>query len=222
MTLPDSAFQAQNYEGVDMGGCVVLLVEVTKPQSGESSLTGSLVRGTRCQVLDWYARRHSPVVRGIYAADLLSLLDAIGQGNLIATAIEEIQAGMMSARQLPERHSSCERLIEHDAGIEARAVCDRVTAPQPRAPAEKLLFLHALAVRELKAGHLSRLWWFDTRDVLPDGLTKGAVDREALVAACEEGVWRIVGGTPVCKRLMDEDRGAGQRENTREWRLMAH
>ena len=47
----------------------------------------------------------------------------------------------MTARQLLERHSSCQRLIEHDAGIDARAVFDGVTAQQPRTPSEKPLFL---------------------------------------------------------------------------------
>ena len=147
---------------------------------------------------------HSRVVRSTYAAELLSLLDAIGQGNLVATAIEEIQSGAMTARQLLERHAECERSIEHDAGIDARAVFDGVTATQPRTPAEKPLFLHALAVREhLEAGHLSRLWWFDTRAMLADGLTKGAVDREALVRVCEQGLWLIEGDAPVCKRLRE-------------------
>ena len=117
-------------------------------------------------------------MRSTYAAELLSLLDAIGQGNLVATAIEEIQSG---ARQLLDRHSSCDRLIEHDAGIDARAVFDGVTAEQPRTPAERPLFLQSLAVREhLESGNLSRLGWFDTRAMLADGLTKGSVDREAL------------------------------------------
>ena len=160
----------------------------------------------RYQVLDWYARKHSRVVRSTYAAELLSLLDAIGQGNLVATAIEEIQAGAMTARQLLARHSSCRRLIEHDAGIDARAVFDGVTATQPRTPAEKPLFLHSLAVREhLEAGHLSRLWWFDTRAMLADGLTKGSVDREALVAVCERGLWLIEGDTPVSKELKNDE-----------------
>ena len=156
--------------------------------------------------MGWYARKHSRVVRSTYAAELLSLLDAIGQGNLVATAIEEIQAGAMTARQLLALHSSCRRLIEHDAGIDARAVFDGVTATQPRTPAEKPLFLHSLAVREhLEAGHLSRLWWFDTRAMLADGLTKGSVDREALVAVCERGVWLIEGDTPVSKELKQDE-----------------
>ena len=111
----------------------------------------------------------------------------------------------MTARQLLARHSSCHRLIEHDAGIDARAVFGGVTAIQPRTPAEKPLFLHSLAVREhLESGHVNRLWWFDTRAMLADGLTKGSVDREALVSVCERGVWVIEGDAPVAKELRKE------------------
>ena len=110
----------------------------------------------------------------------------------------------MTARQLLDRHADCRRSIEHDAGIDACAVFDGVTAAQPRTPAEKPLFLHALAVREhLEAGHLSRLWWFDTRAMLADGLTKGAVDREALVKVCEQGLWIIEGDVPIHKQLRE-------------------
>ena len=141
-------------------------------------------------MLDWYSRKHSRAVRSTYAAELLSLLDALGQGDLVATAIDEIQTGAMSARQLLDRHSDCQRSIEHDAGIEAKSVFDGINAEQPRTPAEKPLFLHALAVREhLESGNLRRLWWFDTWAMLADGLTKGSVDREALVRVCEQGMW---------------------------------
>ena len=40
--------------------------------------------------------------------------------------------------------------------------------------------------------------------MLADGLTKGSVDREALVAVCERGVWVIEGDAPVAKELRKE------------------
>ena len=135
MTLSDSAFKAQDYQGLVMRGCIVLLAEVTNPNSGDSSHAGDYGREVRCQVLDWYARKHPRVVRSTCAAELLSLLDAIGQGNLVATAIEEVQSGAMTARQLLDRHAECKRSIEHDAGIDARAVfdgCLLYTSPSPR------------------------------------------------------------------------------------------
>ena len=202
MTLSDSAFKAQDYQGLVMRGCIVLLAETSEPSSGTS--VPALVTGqeVRCQVLDWYSRKHSRVVRSTYAAELLSLLDAVGQGNLIATAIDEVQRGAATARQLLDRHAECRRAVEHDAAVDAKAVFDGVTAEQPKTPAEKPLFLHALAMREyLESGHVDRLWWFDTLAMLADGMTKGSVEREALIKVCEQGSWQIVGLQPVYKQL---------------------
>ena len=179
--------------------------------SGRAAMTLAGGSIPRCYTRFWIGtRKHPRVVRSTCAAELLSLLDAVGQGNLIATAIDEVQHGAATARQHQERQDECHISVWHEVAVDAKAVFDGVTAEQPKTPAEKPLFLHALAVREhLEAGHLSRLWWFDTRAMLPDGFTKGSVDREALVSVCEQGVWRIVGDTPVCKRRKDEDKGAG-------------
>ena len=156
----------------------------------------------KCQVLDWYSRKHSRVVSSTYAAELLSLLDAVGQGNFIATAMDEIQSGAATARQLLERHCSASRAFQHDAAVDAKAVFDGVTAEQPNTPAEKPLFLNALAMREyLESGHVDRLWWLDTLAMLADGMTKGSVEREALIAVCQLGIWKIVGLQPVFKQL---------------------
>ena len=35
------------------------------------------------------------------------------------------------------------------------------------------------------------LWWIDTRDMLADGLNKGAVSRKALLEALTCGRWRV-------------------------------
>ena len=92
--------------------------------------------------------------------------------------------------------------MPHDAAVDAKAVFDGVTAEQPKTPAEKPLFLHALAMREyMEAGHVDRLWWLDTLAMLADGMTKGSVEREALIAVCQLGVWKIVGLQPVFKQL---------------------
>ena len=142
------------------------------------------------------------MVRSTYAAELLSLLDAVGQGNLIATDIDEVQSGATTARQLLDRHLECQRSIQHDAAVDAKAVFDGITAEQPKTPAEKPLFLHALAMREyLESGHVDRLWWLGTLAMLADGMTKGSVEREALIKDCHIGLWQIVGLPPVSKRL---------------------
>ena len=85
-------------------------------------------------------------VRSTYAAELLSLLDAVGQGNMVATAMDEIHSGVETATQLLARHTGRQRPIEHDACVDAKAVFDGITAQCPRTPADKPLFLHALNV----------------------------------------------------------------------------
>ena len=106
----------------------------------------------------------------------MSLLDAVGQGNLIATAIDEVQRGAATAKQLLERQSEGRRAVQYDAAVDARAVFDGVTAEQANTPAEKPIFSHALAMREyLESGHVDLLWWFDTLAMLADRMTKGSV-----------------------------------------------
>ena len=121
---------------------------------------------------------------------------------MAAAARHEVQRGAATARQLLERHAECRRVVEHDAAVDAKAVFDGVTAEQPNTPAAKPLFLHALAMREyLESGHVDLLWWLDTLAMLADGMTKGSVEREALIKVCAEGIWKIVGQTPVSKQL---------------------
>ena len=92
----------------------------------------------------------------------------------------KIHSGVETATQLLARHACRQRSIEHDACVDAKAVFDGITAQCPRTPADKPLFLHALAMREyLEAGWVDRLWWIDTLAMLADGMTKGSIDREA-------------------------------------------
>ena len=133
------------------------------------------------------------------------MLDAVRQEHGFATATDEIHCGAEKAIHLLARHAERRRSIEHDACVDAKAVFDGITAECPKTPADKPLFLHALAMREyLESGWVDRLWSIDTLAMLADGMTKGAVDREALIAVCERGVWNISGLAPVCKRLRDD------------------
>lgn len=185
-----------------MRGCVIFLVEAGS-DSAESSVAynsykSDIIYNTnteiKCHVLDWYSRMHSRVVRSTYAAELLSLLDATNQGQLIFTCLAEILNGARSAQSLIDS----DRAIPMDAWIDAKAVFDSITADHINTPDDKHLVLHARAMREfLEAGRVDRLCWFGTDDMLPDGLTKGSVDREALVRCCLEGIWRLQNEQPL-------------------------
>ena len=140
-------------------------------------------------MLDWYSKKHSRVVRSTYAAELLSLLDATNQGRLLQLCLEEVLRGARAAATLIEQSG---RILPLDVGVDAKAVYDSITAVSPKTPDDKHLLLHVRAMREfLEANYVDRLYWFGTDDMLPDGLTKGCIDREALIKVCLEGIWQI-------------------------------
>lgn len=72
------------------------------------------------------------MVRSTYAAELLSLLDAVNQGDVIRIALNEVHCGARTARQLLAEGS--DDGIPMDAGVDARIVFDSVTVDVVRTP----------------------------------------------------------------------------------------
>ena len=125
-------------------------------QSHKPWATGMTVR---VHLLDWYSRKHTRVVRSTFAAELLSLLDAVNQGNVIKIALDELHLGTRTAKQLLEQQGQAG--IPLDAGVDARSVFDSLTADVVRTPNDKQLLLHAKAMRELlEDGNIDRLFWY--------------------------------------------------------------
>ena len=180
-----------------MRGCIIVLAEAGRHNGGDSSLTWCSGQTVKCQILDCYSRKHSRVVRPTYAAGLLSVLEAVGQGQILTACIDEIACGAMTAAQLLQRRAARGRVLKQDAVIDARGVIESVIADLVKTPSDKQLQLHALAFREfLDDGSVDRLYWFDTRAMLADGMTKGCVDREPLIRVGERGEWLIEGDQP--------------------------
>ena len=76
--------------------------------------------------------------------------------------------------------------------LDARAVFDSVTAKTVKTPADKILLLHALALREhLDARQVTRINWIDTRNMVADALNNGSIDRGALRGFFERGIWKL-------------------------------
>ena len=74
-----------------------------------------------------------------------------------------------------------------EACVDARSVYESIAAETVRAPADRHLLIHALAVREhLQTKAVDTLTWSDTYDMVADGLAKGAVEREALLLVTNE------------------------------------
>ena len=102
---------------------------------------------------------------------------------LVAVMLHEISKGV------GDRGSA--RLLREVGGyampfvliIDAMSVYSAVIATNIKIPAEKSLLSHVQFLRErLDRGILKAIIWQDTRDMLADGLTKGAVERTLLHA----------------------------------------
>lgn len=132
-----------------MRGCVIVLAECPGGESSRTNTFGWITHTTvRCQVLDWYSRKHSRVVRSTYAAELLSVLDAVGQVHNLTTCFDEVACGAMAAAQQLMRRSKNLSVFKQDGVIDARGVFDSVIADPVQTPNDKQLLLHALAFRE--------------------------------------------------------------------------
>ena len=89
-------------------------------------------------------------------------------------------------------------LLKIMASIDAKAVFDAVAAETIKPTTDKRMFVPTLAVREqVDRMQLSQLSWIDTIDMLADGLTKGEVDRVALIQLGFTNNWRLSGLQPV-------------------------
>ena len=79
-----------------------------------------------------------------------------------------------------------------DVCLDAKSVYDSIIHADLRQPAEKSL-IHVLGqMREhMFTRRIRQLFWIDTRDMLADGLNKGAVSRKPLFAALNLGIWKI-------------------------------
>ena len=137
-------------------------------------------------------RKQQRICRSTYSAELRSALDLTGLALLILGTLAEVLTGALGPIQLLDVHNSGAYPVECELFIDARAVFDSVTAKTVKTPADKILLLHALALREhLDAGQVTRINWIDTRDMVADALNKGSIDRGALRDFFERGIWKL-------------------------------
>ena len=178
----DSAFSAGEFEGLALRGGFVLVAE--RGADGKPKLGG------KCQVLDYYCRKHSRVCRSTFTAELHNLIDICNQALLVRSMLVELEVGPKPPGQLAEIVDTGLHMISVEGIVDARAVYDAVTADVVKTPDDKHMLLHALKLREwLDRGAVRALWWCDTLDMIADGMTKGSIDREDILGLCKAGIW---------------------------------
>ena len=76
--------------------------------------------------------------------------------------------------------------------LDAKSVCDAVQSDNDNS-ADKSMIFNVRALRhQFLTRQLTSLTWSDTCDMLADGLTKGKIDRQALMKALNTGVWIVL------------------------------
>ena len=101
-----------------------------------------------CQLLDWYSRKHSRVVWSTYAAELLSILDAVGQDQVLVACFDKVACIAMAAAEILDLRADRAGVLKHGAVVDARGVFDSVTADQIKPPSDRHLQLRAQAFCE--------------------------------------------------------------------------
>ena len=135
----------------------------------------------KMHLIEYVSARERHVTRSTFGAELFSACDVVDLSMLLSCLLHQVDHGSMT----PAQARNCRELsgwnVEIDLGLDAYSVYAAVTASQVKAPAEKALLSHVQYLRELLDRKIVKyLVWFDTRDMVADGLTKGAVEREAL------------------------------------------
>jgi len=188
VAVSDAAFRAQpeDSSGLALRGCVILLVGENdkSPASQDAS----------CHMLEYVCRRQRRVIRSTYSGELNALVDTIELLLVVQMTFYQIFGNPgVTATEMAKKMENGELEPPVEAVTDARSVFDSIAAQDVGELQEGSLKLHLLSVRDrLASGTLRRLWWSDTRDMLADGLTKGAASRAQLVECGEKGLFRVV------------------------------
>ena len=197
MCFSDAAFKAlvEESSGLALRGCAILLTADDQPEKPDS-LSGA------CHLVDHACRRQRRVVRSTFSAELNGEVDSVEGVLLLQVAYHQLLCGTDdNATALAKALDAGQLTPPVDVSTDARAVYDAISATDVCEPAESSLKLHLISIRDmLRRGMLRRLFWLDTRDMLADGLTKGGVNRTALVRASEHGLYKVVHAVLSCGR----------------------
>ena len=140
-----------------------------------------IIGSTKGHLLDYISRSQRHVTRSTFSAELFAACDACDHALLLATTLHEIANGAITKTQARALREQGGHLIPIALFVDAMSVQSAVSATFVKVPAEKSLLSHVQYLRELLDNRvLHSIIWQDTRDMLSDGLTKGAVDRTLL------------------------------------------
>ena len=175
--ISDAAFKKET----DSGHCLRGALFVRAPGNKQTDFAPE-GKETVVHIIDYLSKAQRHVTRSTFAAELLSAGDAIDHGLLLSQMLLEIPRGPKTAAEAREQRNRGQSEVPLVLYIDAMSVFAAVTATFIKTPAEKSLLCHVQFLREmLDDGVIAAIVWLDTRDMTGDGMTKGAVSRDALL-----------------------------------------
>ena len=173
----DSAFSREGESAHSLKGMVCLRLGKNK----HGRLTSHLIESL--------SQSHKLVVRSTYAAELLAATSAMDVAFGIALTLHEFKQGCLNAWRAREIREQGGLKILVRLYLDAMSVYHSVTQENHKSPSEKSLMSHVAWLKQmLSLRLLTSIGWVDTRDMCADGLTKGKIDRAALLE-CMKGTF---------------------------------
>ena len=181
IAVSDSAFKRQDESPLACRGSLTLLCTDTQD-----------VLGGNIHILDYDCKKQKRVTRSTYGAELHGLADSMEATRIIACAYTELYRGAKTFDQLCKIENEGGYHYPVEACLDAKSVYDSIVHADLKTPQEKSLINILGQMREhMSYRRIRRLRWIDTRDMLADGLNKGAISRRALLTALTKGTWLV-------------------------------
>ena len=166
----DSAFKKEETTGHALKGTVVMLTSASP--SG---------RTADAHLIEFCSKRVRHVTRSTFSADLFAACDSIDLTLLLAQLLHDIRTPEQSIGEARRLREGGGYRIPIILCIDAMSIWSAIAAIHIRTPAEKSLLGHLQFLKELITRRIIHtLRWIDTRMMIADGLTKGAVARDDL------------------------------------------
>ena len=142
-------------------------------------------------ILEIIGSKHKLITRSTFAAELRNAIDAVDTGLKINGAIHEQHIGVVSPSEMANLKENGGFVTPVMSFLDAKSVCDAIESDNDSSAVKSMIF-HFKAFRHMfMTGQLTSSTWLDTRDMLADGLTKGKIDRHALMKALNTGKWIV-------------------------------
>ncbi len=195
----DAGFKKEQVDGYALrGGLYLRHAEPIYQQDGTK-----VNKDINCHVILAESKSINTVSRSTYAAELMSAAAAVDMMIPLSVTLHEIRNGPLEVEHVKNLktfgwNNAC--TLRTSIMIDAKSVYESLRASLFKPPVENSLAGHVLWLREIHdLGLLQEVVWTDTRDMYADGLTKGAIKRDALYETLS-GIVRLRHPVAVCTR----------------------